>query len=76
MDYTLERHFSIGESVRFVRANRWLAVGNGAVFMLILMTGIGFLLAPPLATVAATIETAKRLEGINGKAENVDGDYV
>ena len=62
MDYTLERHFSVRESVRFVRENRWLAVGNGSIFMLLLSTGIGVFVAPPLATVAASIETVKRLE--------------
>ncbi|MEO1623529.1 MAG: EI24 domain-containing protein [Bacteroidota bacterium] len=62
MDYTLERRFTVRGSVRFVRDNKWLAMGNGTVFLLLLMTGVGFLVAPPLATVAATLETVKRLE--------------
>ena len=37
-------------------------IGNGTVFMLLLMTGIGFLFAPPLATVAATVESIERLQ--------------
>ena len=61
IDYTLERHFSIRGSVHFVRSNRWLALGNGAAFMLLFFTGIGFLVALPLGTVAATAETVKRL---------------
>jgi len=61
MDYILERHFNMRDSVRFVRANRGLAIGNGTVFLLILMTGVGFLIALPLSTVAATTETLKRL---------------
>jgi len=44
-----------------------MAIGNGVVFLLLLFTGIGFILALPLGTVAATIETVKRLEG-GGKA--------
>lgn len=61
MDFTLERYYRVKGSVRFVRANRWLALGNGVVFMALLLTGIGFLFALPLGTVAATRETLKRL---------------
>ncbi|MEN0004695.1 MAG: EI24 domain-containing protein [Bacteroidota bacterium] len=62
IDYTLERHFSMRDSVRFVRKNRGLALGNGMVFMALLLTGIGFLFALPVGTVAATSETLKRLD--------------
>ncbi len=62
MDYTLERHFRYRDSVRFVKRNRGLAIGNGVVFLLMLFSFVGFLFALPLGTVAATIETAKRLE--------------
>jgi len=61
IDYTLERHFNVRESVRFVRTNRGLALGNGLVFVGLLAIGIGFLIAPPLGAVAATIESVKRL---------------
>jgi len=61
IDYTLERHLNIRNSVRLVRSNKGLALGNGLVFMGLLAIGIGFLIAPPLAAVAATIETTKRL---------------
>lgn len=61
-DYTLERHCSVSQSVRFARRYKGLMMGNGTVFMLLLMTGVGFLIAPPLATVAATIESVERLE--------------
>lgn len=63
LDYTLERHFSVSKSARFVKNHRFLAIGNGTVFLLLLMTGIGFLIAPPLATVAATLESVERLKG-------------
>ncbi len=62
MDFTLERHFQVKGSVRFVRRHRGLAIGNGVVFLLLLLTGIGFLFALPLGTVAATSETLKRLD--------------
>lgn len=62
MDYTLERHLGIGATVRFVRAHRAYAIGNGAVFLLLLMTGIGFLIALPLAAAAATPDVLARLD--------------
>ena len=37
-------------------------MGNGAVFLLILMTVIGFLFVLPLSTAAAASETLKRLD--------------
>ncbi len=63
IDYTLERHLNVRDSIHFVRANRMLALGNGVVFMGLLAIGIGFLIAPPLGTIAATVETVKRLDG-------------
>ncbi|PHN07551.1 EI24 domain-containing protein [Flavilitoribacter nigricans] len=62
MDYTLERHYSVRESIDFGRRYRGLALGIGAVFILLLMTGIGFLFALPLSTAAATPEVIKRLD--------------
>ncbi|MBI5916055.1 MAG: EI24 domain-containing protein [Bacteroidetes bacterium] len=62
IDFALERHFRYRDSVRFVQNNRALAIGNGTVFLLLLFTFVGFLFALPLGTVAATIETTKRLE--------------
>lgn len=60
MDFTMERHFTSKESIQFVRKNRGLAIGNGAVFLWMLLTGIGFLFAPTLATIAATVEVVKK----------------
>ncbi len=62
MDYTLERHFDYRGSIAFVRNHKGLALGNGIVFMLLLLTGIGFLIAPPWATVASTINTINTLD--------------
>jgi CysZ protein len=61
-DYTMERHFKVRKSVHFARQHKGLMIGNGVVFMALLMTGVGFLIAPPLATVAATLESVERLE--------------
>ena len=75
MDYTLEGHFSVSESNRFVKRNRWLAIGNGTVFLLLLGTVVGFVFAPPLATVAAATESVKRLEPLPLRAD-FDNEYV
>lgn len=62
MDFALERHFGYRESIRFVSNHRGLAIGNGIIFLLLLFTFIGFLVAMPIGTVAVTIETVKRIE--------------
>ncbi|MEZ5038633.1 MAG: EI24 domain-containing protein [Saprospiraceae bacterium] len=62
MDFTLERHTNVRQSVRFVRQHKGLAIGNGTVFLLILMTVVGFVVVLPLSTAAAAVETLKRLE--------------
>ncbi len=62
LDYLMERHFTVRQSVRFVRRNAGLAIGNGAVFLLLLFSIVGFLFALPLATAAATVEGSRRLE--------------
>lgn len=62
MDYTLERRFGVRQSVRFVRRHRLLAIGNGAVFVLLLMTVVGFVAALPLGAVAAAAEVLPLLE--------------
>jgi len=64
MDFTLERHLGVRGSVHFVRGHKGLAVGNGVVFLLLLMIPVlGLFLAPGLSTVAATIRTVERLPG-------------
>jgi CysZ protein len=61
MDYYLERHLNVSESARFVRDFKGLAIGNGIVFILLLMIPVvGLFLAPTLATAAATQECEKR----------------
>jgi CysZ protein len=63
LDFALERYYGYRESIQFVHKNRGLALGNGALFVLMLFTFIGFLFALPLGTVAATIGTVRRLKG-------------
>lgn len=63
MDYTLERHFKYSESIRFVKRNRGLAIGNGMVFMLMLLIPVvGIILVLPLSVTAASTETLRVLE--------------
>ena len=63
MDYTLERHMGVRQSALFVRDYKGLAVGNGMLFLLILMVPVlGLFFAPGLATVAGAVETIERLE--------------
>ncbi len=65
-DYTLERHYSYRDSVRFVQQHRGLSIGNGIVFMLLFLSVVGFLFALPLGTVAATLQTLKRIDHVPG----------
>ncbi|WP_397364290.1 EI24 domain-containing protein [Olleya sp. R77988] len=68
MDYTLERHFNFKESVNFVRRNRGLAIGNGLVFiMLLIIPVIGVVLVLPLSVTAGSITTIKQIKTENQK---------
>jgi len=63
MDYTLERHFNYKESITFVQKNRGYAIGNGIVFMgLLLIPVIGIILVLPLSVTAATTQTVALLD--------------
>lgn len=58
MDYTLERHFGYRESVKFVKAHRGFATGNGIIFMLFLLIPIvGIIFVLPLSVTAASKRT-------------------
>ena len=66
MDYTLERHFNVKDSVNFVKQNRGVAIGNVVVFMLMLFVPIlGIILVLPLSVTAASSETVRILENSN-----------
>lgn len=73
IDYTLERQrLNISHSVRFIRSNKGLAIGNGLVFCLVLMIPfIGVSLAgfaSIISVVSATISANKVIndETLNG----------
>ncbi|WP_299258904.1 EI24 domain-containing protein [uncultured Aquimarina sp.] len=62
MDYTMERHFKYKQSVQFVRKHKGTAIGNGIVFMLVLLIPIvGIIIVLPISVVAASTETVKIL---------------
>jgi CysZ protein len=63
LDYALEKYYGIRESKQFSRRHRWLAIGNGTVFLgLLAVPVLGLFFAPALSTVAATLETVKRVD--------------
>jgi CysZ protein len=63
LDYSLEKYYGIAESKKFAQNHRWLAVGNGTVFLALLAVPVlGLFFAPALSTVAATLESIKRIE--------------
>lgn len=67
MDYYSERHYNVADSARFVKLNQFYAIGNGIVFLLLIMIPIaGLFFAPCLATIAAThtIVTSPRIKRI------------
>lgn len=62
-DFWAERHFSYRDTVRFMKSEKGMLVGNGIVYVLILAIPIlGAFIAPPLATIAVTIEGTRELE--------------
>ena len=61
LDFTLERHRDVRGSITFARTHRGLCLGNGAAFLVLLFSIVGFLFALPLGTIAATKEAIKRL---------------
>ncbi len=63
MDYTLERHFGYKESLQFVRQHRGLAIGNGIMFLLMLVIPVvGIIIVLPYAVTAASIRTVEALD--------------
>ena len=56
IDYTNERRkLTVKQSVQFIRKNKWLAIGNGALFMLFISIPVlGAYLGPVFATIMCT----------------------
>ncbi|MFY0712047.1 EI24 domain-containing protein [Seonamhaeicola sp. NFXS20] len=66
MDYTLERHFQYKKSLQFVRQRRGLAIGNGIIFLLLLLIPVvGVILVLPLSVTAASVKTVETLNAEN-----------
>ncbi|MFV0238298.1 MAG: EI24 domain-containing protein [Flavobacteriales bacterium] len=61
MDYTLERHLNYQNSIYFVKQNRPIAIGNGMLYMLMLLIPMGIVFISPISATAATISTIKKL---------------
>ncbi len=56
LDYFMDRHYSVGDSISFVHRNRGIALGNGIGFTLLFMIPVlGIFLAPALSVAAATL---------------------
>jgi CysZ protein len=62
MDPALERRrYNVKQRVAFVRSHKGLAIGNGAVFVLLMFVPIlGWFMAPALGTAAATLDVVAR----------------
>lgn len=62
MDYTLERHLTYRDSIKFVRKNRAVAVGNGIGFLLLLLVPfVGVIMVLPFSVTAASVSTVRLL---------------
>ncbi len=63
MDFTLERYMDRHETTSFVSRHRFEAMGNGAVFLLILFIPVvGMVLAPFFGTLSSTLMTLSLLD--------------
>ena len=63
LDLWAERHLSYRDTLRFMRDNKGMCMGNGIVFIFLLaIPVIGVFLAPPLATIAGTLQAHEQFE--------------
>ena len=66
LDYFMDRHYSVKESVVFISKNKGIALGNGLGFLLLLAIPIiGVFLAPTLGVAAATLSGIEAKDGIS-----------
>jgi len=61
LDFSLEDQYSYEESVVYFNQNRWLTIGLGLGFVLLLFTAVGFLLAPAWSAAASAYAFQKRI---------------
>ena len=60
VDFWAERHLSYNETVRYMKQNKGMLIGNGIVYIfLISIPVVGVFFGPPLATIAVTTEAIK-----------------
>lgn len=61
LDYWMERHYRVSDSISYVRDHRLDAVGLGAVYLgMLLLPVIGAVIAPVLGATAATIYAVEK----------------
>ncbi|MCK9612811.1 MAG: EI24 domain-containing protein [Bacteroidales bacterium] len=68
IDYSNERaRMNIGESIRYMRKNRGMAISNGMVFYFVFffIPVVGFIFAPAYSVIAATIAVNKAKKNIS-----------
>jgi CysZ protein len=65
-DFWAERHFTYRGTIEFMKDHRPMVAGNGVVFVFLLAVPVlGVFIAPPLATVASTIQGHRKLTKLN-----------
>ncbi len=60
LDYGMERALDYRQARAYIRGHRGLALGSGAGFVLLLLTGVGFLVAPAWSAAAAAWAFARQ----------------
>lgn len=56
IDFYMERRYNVKESKAYIKAHRGLAIGNGCIFLgLLLIPILGVFLAPTVATISGTL---------------------
>lgn len=71
MDFILERRFNVMPSLRVSKKYKWLAIGNGIIYMLLITSIIGVFFAPILSVAGLTAELVKRLDEEEGERQEL-----
>ena len=59
-DFWAERHFNYGDTVRYMKQEKGMLLGNGIIYIfLISIPVLGVFVGPPLATIAITSEAVR-----------------
>jgi CysZ protein len=63
LDYTLERYFSVKDALNFMRLEKGMAFGNGAVFLILLgIPVVGIFIAPIMGTISGALISLDRIK--------------